>query len=62
MLESKHIMLIIVFVGIVVGLLLVMLSRAKSRGCHIYRGGAAEISVAKYNPKLEMLAFMNSNW
>ena len=25
-----------------------ILSRAKSRGCHIYRGSAAEISVGKY--------------
>ena len=52
----------IAFVGIVVGLLLVILSRAKSRGCHSYRGSAAEISVAKYDPKIEMLVDMNSNW
>ena len=49
-------------VGVVVGLLLVNLSRAKSRGCHNYRGSAAEISVAKYDPKIEMLVCMNSNW
>ena len=53
---------IIVVVDVVVGLLLVILSRAKSRGCYIYKGNAAEISVAKYNPKIKMLAFMNSNW
>ena len=53
MLESKHIVLIIVVVDVVVGLLLVILSRAKSRGCHSYRGSAAGISVAKYNPKLK---------
>ena len=49
-------------VGIVVGLLLVILSRAKSRGSHSYRGSAAEISVAKFDPKIEMLVCMNSNW
>ena len=32
---------------VVVGLLLVVLSRVESRGCYIYRGSAAEISVAK---------------
>ena len=33
--------------GVVVGLLLIVLSRVASRGCRIYRGSAAEISVAK---------------
>ena len=61
MLESRHIVLIVV-VGVVVGLLLVSLSRVESRGCHIYRGGAAGISVAKYLTKVEMLTCMNSNW
>ena len=29
-----------------------ILGRAKSRGCYMYRGGAAEISVDKYEFKL----------
>ena len=62
MLESRHIVLIVVVVGVVVGLLLVSLSRVKFSGCHIYREGAAEISVDKYKPKIEMLTLMNSNW
>ena len=55
-------MLVVIVVGTVVGLLLVSLSRVESRGCHIYRGGAAGIPVAKYLTKVEMLTCMNSNW
>ena len=62
MLESRQIVLIVIVVGVVVDLLLVILSRVKFSGCHIYREGAAEISVDKYKPKIEMLTLMNSNW
>ena len=57
-----YFVILVVVIGIVVGLLLIILNRVESRGCCIYRGSAAEISVAKYDPKIKMLTFMNSNW
>ena len=59
---SCIILCFVVLVDVVVGLLLVVLSRVESRGCHVYRGSAAEISVAKWKPKIEILNCMNSNW
>ena len=44
---------VIDIVDIVVGLLLVVLSRVEARGCLSYRGSAAEISVAKYSLRLK---------
>ena len=40
--------LLVVVVGVVVGLLVIVLAELNSRGCYMYRGGAAEISVDKY--------------
>ena len=40
-------MKIVDVVDVVVGLLLVVLSRVESRGGYMYRGNAAEISVGK---------------
>ena len=43
-----HSILLVVIVGVVVGLLLIVLAELNSRGCYMYRGGAAEVSVDIY--------------
>ena len=48
--------------GVVVGLLLIILSRVESRGCYMYRGDAAQIFIEQYWLRLEIVSLMNSNW
>ena len=48
--------------GVVVGLLLIILSRVESRGCYMYRGDAAQIFIEQYWLSLEIVSLMNSNW
>ena len=48
--------------GVVVGLLLTILSRVETRGCYMYRGGAAQIFIEQYWLRLEIVSLMNSNW
>ena len=52
----------VVIVDVVVGLLLIVLSRVESRGCYMYRGDAAQIFIEQYWLRLEIVSLMNSNW
>ena len=49
-------------VDVVIGLLLIVLSRVESRGWYMYRGGAAQIFIDKHWARIEFLSPMNSNW
>ena len=53
---------IVIVVDVVVGLLLVDLSRVEVRGCYMYRGDAAQIFIDKYGLKLKSQSLTINIW